>query len=175
VLTIAGGVLIAILLGYWIQRLLRNFVGDAELRRRRANGDEMPLTASEARTQAAEQAQTGSFRAAVRSLYLSALLALEENEVISSDRTLTNRELLARTGAARAGEQIKPAMQPVVQRFDDVWYGMTEPDAMTYATYEEDIERLNQKIRSMEPHYKEAANAKKNVTAQQSACTRGKR
>ncbi len=144
-LTIGGGILVALLLAWWIQRLVRSFVRDADLRRRETNG-ELPATAAEARTIAAEQARGGSYRGAVRSLYLSALLSLEEADLVAHDRTLTNRELLARTGAAPTGVTIQPAMQPVVQGFDDVWYGEVEPDAASYATYEEDIAHLNERI-----------------------------
>lgn len=146
VLTIVGGILFALLLAWWIQRLVRSFVRDADLRRRQEGESDLPATAAHARTIAAEQAREGSYRAAVRSLYLSALLSLEEADLVAHDRTLTNRELLARAGAAPKGAQIQPAMRPVVQGFDDVWYGEVEPDATSYATYEGDIARLNERI-----------------------------
>lgn len=149
IITVAGGIVIALLLGWWIQRLVRSFVRDADLRRRQESADDLPATAAEARTIAAELARGGSFRAAVRSLYLSALLSLEEADLVIHDRTLTNRELLVRTGSAPAGAAIQPALRPVVQGFDDVWYGEVEPDATAYAAYEGDIARLNQRIASL--------------------------
>jgi hypothetical protein len=146
IITIVGAVVIALLLGWWIQRLVRSFVRDADLRRRKDGDGELPATAAEARNIAAEQARSGSYRAAVRSLYLSALLSLEEADLVIHDRTLTNRELLARAGSASQGAAIQPALRPVVQGFDDVWYGEVEPDAAAYATYESDIARLNEQI-----------------------------
>lgn len=155
-ITVVGGIVIAVLLGWWIQRLVRSFVRDADLRRRREAADDLPATAAEARTLATEQARTGSYRVAVRTLYLSALLSLEEADLIIHDRTLTNRELLARAGSASTGETIQPAMRPVVQGFDDVWYGEVEPDADSYAAYETDIARLNQRIGALDAEAKEA-------------------
>lgn len=165
VVTVAGGIVVALLLAWWIQRLVRSFVRDADLRRRETNG-ELPATAAEARTIAAQQARDGSYRAAVRTLYLSALLSLEEADLVAHDRTLTNRELLARAGAAPAGAQIQPAMQPVVQGFDDVWYGEVEPDAQSYATYEGDIARLNERIGAVDGKPKSTSEGQQEARAQ---------
>lgn len=142
---ILGGIAIALLLGWWGARFIGGFVRNAELNRRRILDDDMPASAAEARANAASEARSGSYRQAVRSLYLSALLALEEAEIVVHDRSLTNRELLARTAGLAAGE-IRPAMQPVVQGFDDIWYGVVEPDAATYAVYESDVAVLNRRI-----------------------------
>jgi hypothetical protein len=143
---VVGAIAIAGLLGWWLSRLIGGFVRDAELQRRRASGEEMPASAADARANAAAEARSGSYRQAVRSLYLSALLSLEEGEIVVHDRTLTNRELLARAGGLAAGEEIRNAMQPVVQGFDDVWYGVTEPDALSYTAYEAEVATLNRRI-----------------------------
>jgi len=143
---VVGAVAITLLLGWWISRLIGGFVREAELQRRRAAGEALPASSAEARAIAAEEARSGSYRQAVRSLYLSALLSLEEGDIVVHDRTLTNRELLARTGGLAAGETIRTAMQPVVEGFDDVWYGVTEPDAATYTGYEKDVVLLNRRI-----------------------------
>ncbi|MCB0086165.1 MAG: hypothetical protein KDE47_34730, partial [Caldilineaceae bacterium] len=93
-IVIVGGGALILLLSYWLQGLLAGLVGDAEARRRTLDGDEAPLTAHSAREQAARLAQDGSYRQAVRQLYLSALLTLDERGVIQYDRSLTNREVL---------------------------------------------------------------------------------
>ncbi|MCB9151513.1 MAG: hypothetical protein H6641_22390 [Caldilineaceae bacterium] len=61
-----------------MQGLLAGLVGDAEARRQALDGGETPLTDPSAREQAAWLAQDGSYRQAVRQLYLSALLTLDE-------------------------------------------------------------------------------------------------
>ena len=138
-----GGVAIALLFGYWLSRLLGAFVADAEARRRREAGDDEPVTAAAARQRAVAQAQAGQYRQAVRSLYLSALLRLEERGLVRADRSLTNREYLAQV----AGQaEVQRHLQPVVQTFDDVWYGVREPDRATFLRYQQEIDALNEAI-----------------------------
>lgn len=143
-----GLLIIILLLGYWVQRLVRAFVGDVSLNRRFAGDSDEPRTSAEAREQAASQAAAGSYRSAVRSLYLSALLLLEENELVASDRSLTNRELLARTGSEMG---VREALRPVVETFDSVWYGVREPDATHFADYEAQVSRLRATVERAEP------------------------
>jgi hypothetical protein len=139
--TAAALALIVFLLSYWLQGILRGFVDETSLGTAGAGDGEMPATAAEARRQASALAQQGSYRLAVRQLYLSALLALEERRLVALDRSLTNRELLA--GAA-GNAPLQEQLAPVVETFDDVWYGIHEPDAAAFAGYEQAIERLNE-------------------------------
>ncbi len=134
-----GGILLIFLLSYWLQGLLGNFVTDFEARRRLASGEELPLTANAARQQAATLAAAGNYREAVRQLYLSALLALEERNLLTYDRSLTNREVLAQL---RDQTAVQNHLQPVVETFDNVWYGIQEPDQATFTTYEREIDQL---------------------------------
>ena len=100
---------------------------------------DLPRTPAEARARANTLAHAGDYRNGVRHLYLAALLTLEEHKLVTVDRTLTNRELLARVPA---GHPIHPHLQPVVDTFDDVWYGVHQPDAATYASYARSIDAL---------------------------------
>jgi hypothetical protein len=133
-----GGVLVALLLSLWLRGLLRDFVADAENRRREA-GEAVPLTALEARQQAGMLAQAGNYRQAVRQLYLSALLALEESGTLHHDRSLTNREVLARVAHITP---LQRHLQSVVETFDEVWYGVQEPDHATFLGYQQEIDAL---------------------------------
>jgi hypothetical protein len=136
-------VALALLLSYWLTRLLGGFARDAEVRP--SGASERPATAAAARREATAHAQAGRFREAVRALYLSALLRLEERGVVRADRSLTNREYLAHVGGER-GDEIRQRLQPVVQTFDDVWYGVHEPDRDTFARYQDSIDRLNEVV-----------------------------
>ena len=133
-----GGVLGALLLSYWLQGFLSNIVADTEARRRQAAGEETPLTAAQARQQAQALAQAGSYRQAVRQLYLSALLHLEERGVLRYDKGQTNREYLAQPGVAPVREHL----QPVVETFDQVWYGVREPDQGAFDAYQREVAEL---------------------------------
>ena len=138
-IVIVGGGALILLLSYWLQGLLAGLVGNAEARRRTLDGDEAPLTAHSAREQAARLAQDGSYRQAVRQLYLSALLTLDERGVIQYDRSLTNREVLSQV---QRKAQVESHLHPVVETFDRVWYGEHEPDRETFDLYEQEIEEL---------------------------------
>ena len=133
-----GGLLLAWLLSYWFQGLLGNFVADAIAKRRQTNAA-APLTAQEAKRAAHAEARAGNFRQAVRHLYLSALLMLEENDIIDYDRSLTNREVLAQVPD---DNPLRSHLRPVIETFDSVWYGIYEPDANTFSVYEQEIEAL---------------------------------
>lgn len=131
-----GAAFVALLLSFWLRGLLRSFVTDVQPREAHAA---VPLTAAAARRQAMALAQAGSYRQAVRQLYLAALLALEESGLLRYDRSLTNREVLAQVAGITALQQ---HLQPVVETFEEVWYGVREPDRETFLRYQQEIEAL---------------------------------
>jgi hypothetical protein len=126
------------LLSYWLQRLLRSFVTDARLQEFADEGD-LPRSSAEARQQARTAAQSGLYRDAVRRLYLAAILQLAEHDLIPYERSLTNREVLTRIPT---DSPIRTHLEPVVATFDQVWYGIREPDQATFDTYERQIDAL---------------------------------
>lgn len=145
------------LLSTWLRGLLGGLVQDGQLRG--ANrGEDAPLTAQSAQQQAQRLAAAGNYRQAVRQLYLSALLSLEERDLLRHDRSLTNRELLeqlhnriASNGAAAEDvvSQLVPVethLQPVIDTFDAVWYGQREPDQQTFERYAQDLDALNRAL-----------------------------
>jgi hypothetical protein len=136
---VAGAIALVLLLAYWLRGFLGNFIGSAEVTAANGAPDDLPQTPAEARRRAADRAAGGDFRAAVRNLYLSALLTLEQNGLVPADRSLTNRELL---GRVQANHPVRPHLQPVVETFDDVWYGVHEPDNETYTAYTRSIDEL---------------------------------
>jgi hypothetical protein len=148
VLAALGALLAGWLLSFWLQGLLRSFVADAEVKRRRAAGEELPLTAAEARRQAHSAAQSGRYRDAVRRLYLAALLHLQEQRIVPPDPSLTNHELLDRVPA---DAPIHAQLAPVVETFDQVWYGVREPSQATYVAYAAAVDELEAGIRAHAP------------------------
>jgi hypothetical protein len=141
-IALAGGVAIALLLGYWLQGLLRSFVADAEIRRRATAGDGAPLTAAAARRRAVELAGAGDYRAAVRQFYNAMLLTLVERGLVRRDRSLTNRELLARLPIS----SVRETLTPVVDTFEAVWYGVRQPDAAAFGRYREAVDAVGAAI-----------------------------
>lgn len=136
---IVGVIAIVLLLAYWLRGLIGGFVANADNNEDGDVDDDLPQTPTEARRRAAGAANEGNYRGAVRNLYLAALLTLEQHGLVPADRSLTNREVLGRVDSTHP---LRSHLQPVVETFDDVWYGVHEPDAGTYAAYAQSIDEL---------------------------------
>jgi hypothetical protein len=144
---IAGGVpnvalffaalLLAVILAMALRGMLRGAVAEADLDEMDESGE--LLTADTALLRAQETAQTGDYRLAVRYLYLSTLLQLEERGLLRYDRARTNREYL-RSVAHRA--DLAAILRDVVDVFDRTWYGFQVLDAATYHQYERRVGEL---------------------------------
>ena len=136
---IVGVIAIVLLLAYWLRGLIGGFVANADANEGGDTDDDLPQTPIEARRRAAGAANEGNYRGAVRNLYLAALLTLEQHGLVPADRSLTNREVLGRVDSTHP---LRSHLQPVVETFDDVWYGVHEPDAGAYAAYAHSIDEL---------------------------------
>jgi hypothetical protein len=132
---IIGGMVSVILLGWYLLRGMQ--VKQAALAAQ-SNGED-PATSQDARELAAGSQAASDYRSAIRYLYLSSLLLLDERGVIHYDRTLTNREHL-RQVADKPG--VSEALRPVVNTFDRVWYGIATVDEAMYQEFQADVERL---------------------------------
>jgi hypothetical protein len=91
-------------------------------------------TSAQARAEAERLFATGDYRSALRMLYLATLIRWEESGRLRFDRSLTNREVVARVtlhGDATLLEQLSP----LVERFDRVWYGGAPCTSSDYASF----------------------------------------
>jgi hypothetical protein len=104
-----------------------------------ADQSEEVLTSREALTQASTLARDGDRRAAVRYLYLAALLRLDEQGLLHYDRALTNREYIERV---RDNPKLHENLRAIVEIFDQVWYGHLPIEADTFERYRLQVERL---------------------------------
>lgn len=134
-----GAALLIWLLSYWLQHLLGSFMDGVE--RRAAAETALPETAAAARTTAHRLAAAGSYREAVRHLYLAALLALHERNLLTYQPSDTNREVLA---TVQARPRLHQQLQPVVETFDNVWYGVHEPDRTAFDQYAAAVDKLEE-------------------------------
>lgn len=101
--------------------------------------DDDPTTSSDARLRAEGLEAARDYRSAIRYLYLSSLLLLDERGVIRYDRTLTNREHLRQV----AGKSpLFDLLRAVINTFEDVWYGFEPVDEGFYRQYVEHVEQL---------------------------------
>jgi len=99
-----------------------------------------PTTPDKALELAAQRAEALDFRSAIRYLYLSSLLSLNDAGMIEYNATLTNREHLLQIKGQR---QLLEALRPVVDAFENVWYGYAPVDAAYYNRYYQQIQKLH--------------------------------
>jgi len=90
------------------------------------------LTSEQAVVLAQEKSLVGNRRLAIRYLYLSALLFLEEHGYLSYNRSLTNQEYVR--SIAHLPHLATP-LQRIVNVFDRVWYGFQIPSEKEYRDY----------------------------------------
>ncbi|NLF66427.1 MAG: DUF4129 domain-containing protein [Chloroflexi bacterium] len=136
-LAILGGAILALVLALAARSLLRSFRPEAVA----ADGDDEleGLTAEQALQEAQSHSQEGDYRRAVRYLYLSTLLLLEERGLLRFDRSRTNREYL-RSIADRP--ELFGILQSIVDVFDRVWYGFQPLDDAGYSRYLAQVNEL---------------------------------
>ncbi|MCU0492301.1 MAG: DUF4129 domain-containing protein [Chloroflexaceae bacterium] len=121
---------------YWLFSMRRTLAREA---RSEEHDPEAGLTSQTAMQQAGSVAEGGDYRTAVRFLYLSALLWLDEKGLLRYDRALTNREYLERL---RDNAGLRAQLLPIVETFDQVWYGHVTLDADGFAAYRRQVEGL---------------------------------
>jgi hypothetical protein len=139
--------LLAFGLLFLLRNLLFGFVSEARLAPPAPTGDEH-LTADTALKQAQNLSQAGDYRSAVRYLYLSALLLLEERGLLRYDRTKTNGEYLHSVGDQ---PELATPLRSVVEIFDRVWYGYQPLDDHSFQYYERQVGRLRQHRQPVQP------------------------
>lgn len=134
-----GLMILGSILVYGLRGILRDFVGEATIEDGEGT-EEKPTSAEAALKRARAHSEAGDYRNAVRYLYLSCLLALEEHELLRYDLTATNREVL-RSVADRP--ELARILSDVVDVFDKVWYGYRPIDRQTYSQYATWVADLN--------------------------------
>lgn len=133
------GVLLAGVLLYLALQARRALVREAQAAPDSAA--ETRLTATSALQQASTLARGGDYRTAVRYLYLSSLLWLDEQNLLRYDRALTNREYL---NSLTERPDLRAHLSPIVETFDQVWYGHAMLDAESFQAYQQQVEALRQ-------------------------------
>ena len=133
-----GAIALGAVIILFIRQIRLNLIGEAH--------EEVTETALErveteraalARAETAEAAS--DFRGALRYLYLSAILHLQERGVLPYDKSLTNREYLRQ---AQADTDLHTALGPAIIVFDEVWYGHKPCDAETVANYRDLLQKV---------------------------------
>ena len=123
---------------FFIQQIRRNLVVEVGDKATESEMDNV-TTAQAALTQSEVAATSHSFRDALRFLYLSAIFHLQERGILTYDKSLTNLEYLH---TLQAHAELQEALRPVIQVFDDVWYGYKPCNADTIANYRELLQKV---------------------------------
>ena len=127
---------------FFISRgLSRSLAQEAELAAEEGESDET-LTSKGALKRAETLSHQGDYRNAVRYLYLSSLLVLDEQGLLRYDRSRTNREYLRSVSSKPA---LAKPLHDVIDVFDRVWYGFENVDEQTYQSYVKHVDELREK------------------------------
>jgi hypothetical protein len=132
--------LIAAILVFVFRDTLRNLFAEVELTEESAGQGEI-LSARAASQKAQALSGSGDYRHALRYLYLSALLLLDERGLLRYNRAQTNREYLRQV---RSRPELAGHLKEVVETFDRVWYGFQPIDEASYARYAEHVSALEE-------------------------------
>ena len=133
-----GAIALAVVIIFFIRQIRMNLVSEA--RDAVAETELEQVETERAALARAETAEAASdFRGALRFLYLSAILHLQERGVLPYDKSLTNREYLYQ---AQADIDLHTALGPAITVFDEVWYGHKPCDAETVASYRDLLEKV---------------------------------
>ena len=140
-LMIVAAILFAISLLYIYWSLSRSLVRNAELAAEGSEGDAI-LTSKGALQRAQTLSTQGDYRNAMRYLYLSSLLILDERGLLRYDRSRTNREYLR---SVSSKPELATPLRDVIDVFDRVWYGYESVDEQTYQSFVEHVDELREK------------------------------
>ncbi len=133
-----GAIALGIVIVFFVRQIRMNLIVEAH-----NDGSDTALERVETEKVALARAETAEasndFRSALRFLYLSAILHLQERGVLPYDKSLTNREYLHQ---AQADIDLQATLGPAVTVFDEVWYGHKPCDAETVADYRNLLQKV---------------------------------
>ncbi len=132
---------LAAILFFVFRDVFNNLVSEVELAEE-VSGENEILTARLASQKALQLSSSGDYRHAMRYLYLSALLLLDERGLLRYNRTLTNREYLRQVNRQ---PELQNDLKVVVDDLDRVWYGFEAVDQNDYERYAANVASLEEK------------------------------
>ena len=133
-----GAIALGAVVLFFIRQIQMNLIVEA-----RDNVSNTALERVETEAAALARAETAEasddFRSALRYLYLSAILHLQERGVLPYDKSLTNREYLHQE---QVDINLQTTLGPAVTVFDEVWYGHKPCNAETVADYRDLLQKV---------------------------------
>lgn len=133
--------LLAVVLYFVFRTLLIDFTRETRRTGEDGMGSET-ITSDTAFEKAQMLSRSGDYRSAVRYLYLSALLIMDERGVLQYDRSKTNREYLR---SVSDSPELSEPLEEVIDVFDNVWYGYHSLEENSFKQYSDRVEELKEK------------------------------
>ena len=114
-----------------------------------SHGETLPQTSADALDAAGREQSLGRYREACHFVLFATLLWIEEKGIARFDRSATNREHLDQLArvATSPDRRLIRALEPVIVRFDRVWYGQSFATADDYR----DLLALSGRVRDALP------------------------
>jgi len=140
-LIVAAVIIFLISLYFISQNLSRSLVREAQLAAENGDDDAF-LTSSGAMQRAQSLSNQGDYRNAVRYLYLSSLLVLDERGLLRYDKSRTNREYLR---SVSSKPELSQPLGDVIDVFDRVWYGFDSVNEDDFKSYVKHVDELREK------------------------------
>ncbi|MEA2573376.1 MAG: hypothetical protein QOH93_674 [Chloroflexia bacterium] len=137
VLAVVGLIVAAVAMGLFTLGLNRGTTATSSPRSLSDLAAVLGMNSVEAKRRAQVSAAEADFRSAIRYRCLAVLLVLDEAGQLAFDRSATNREYLF-----RAPGPLHDELQPLLDRFDDVWYGNSPTDAEEWSGYSAQADRV---------------------------------
>ena len=139
------GVLLVIVLVLLVRKIIRRvpFTIPHSSRERVSIRPLRPQSSLELKMKAQEYAKRGDYRSAVRYLYLSILVHLDEKGQIEYDRTETNLEYLRKISADSSLYRVLKVLTAI---FEHCWYGLSSSSREEYRQFLNHCQKLYQRV-----------------------------
>lgn len=129
---------IGIVVLYFVRQIRLNYISEAKTEETDPQDDYVE-TEKSALSRAETAVEANDFRGALRFLYISAILHLQERGILPYDKSITNREYLK---LAHKDLDLQETLAPVITVFDEVWYGYKHCDEHTVENYRDTLKAV---------------------------------
>lgn len=129
---------IGIVVLYFVRQIRMNYIFEARNEETDPHDDNV-VTEKSALARAETAVEANDFRGALRFLYISAVLHLQERGILPYDKSITNREYLR---LSHTDLDLQKILKPVITTFDEVWYGYKHCDEQTVENFRDILKEV---------------------------------
>ncbi len=129
---------IGIVVLYFVRQIRMNYIFEARNEETDPQDDNVE-TEKSALDRAETAIEANDFRGALRFLYISAVLHLQECGILPYDKSITNREYLQ---LAHTDLDLQETLAPIITIFDEVWYGYKHCDEHTVENFRDTLKAV---------------------------------